>query len=88
MVDPDAIVVFCPTCFISFESGQRMTNKNFGTDFKFPVFYYTELLAIAMDLPDTDLLLAEHRVKIDIPKSKETVEEAEVDSGDSIASSP
>lgn len=88
MVNPDAIVVFCPTCFISFESGQRMTNKNFGTDFKFPVFYYTELLAIAMDLPDTDLLLAEHRVKIDLPKSKETVEEAEVDSGDSIASSP
>ena len=88
MVKPDAIVVFCPTCFISFESGQRMTNKNFGTDFKFPVFYYTELLAIAMDLPDTDLLLAEHRVKIDLPKNKETVEEAEVDSGDSITSSP
>jgi heterodisulfide reductase subunit B len=87
MVDPDAIVVFCPTCFISFESGQRMTNKNFGTDFKFPVFYYTELLAIAMDLPDTDLLLAEHRVKVYLPKSEETGEETEVDTGDSIASS-
>jgi heterodisulfide reductase subunit B len=88
MVDPDAIVVFCPTCFISFESGQRMTNKNFSTDFKFPVFYYTELLAIAMDLPDTDLLLTEHRVKIDLPKSEKTAEEIEIDSGDSIASSP
>jgi heterodisulfide reductase subunit B len=88
MVNPDAIVVFCPTCFISFESGQRMVNKNFETDFKFPVFYYTELLAVAMDLPDIDLLLAEHRVKIELPKSKEAGEETEADSGDSIASSP
>jgi heterodisulfide reductase subunit B len=83
MVEPDAIVVFCPTCFITFESGQRVANRIFGTDFKFPVFYYTELLAIAMGLPETDLLLAEHRVKIDLPKSKET----EVDIGNSMASS-
>ena len=83
MVEPDAIVVFCPTCFITFESGQRVANRLFGTDFKFPVFYYTELLAIAMGLPETDLLLAEHRVKIDLPKSKET----EVDIGNSMASS-
>ncbi|MFW9787071.1 MAG: CoB--CoM heterodisulfide reductase iron-sulfur subunit B family protein [Candidatus Thorarchaeota archaeon] len=80
MVNPDAIVVFCPTCFISFESGQRMTNKNFGTEFKFPVFYYTELLAVAMDLPEVDLLLAEHRVKIDLPKVEKTTEEAEASS--------
>jgi heterodisulfide reductase subunit B len=88
MVEPDAIVVFCPTCFITFESGQRVANRIFGTDFKFPVFYYTELLAIAMGLPDTDLLLAEHRVKLDLPKSDETSEETEVDMGDSVASSP
>jgi hypothetical protein len=48
--------------------------------FKFPVFYYTELLAIAMDLPETDLLLAEHRVKIELPKSEETTEEVEASS--------
>ena len=88
MVEPDAIVVFCPTCFITFESGQRVTNRIFGTNFKFPVFYYTELLAIAMGLPDTDLLLAEHRVQLDLPKSEETPEETEVDMGDSVASNP
>jgi heterodisulfide reductase subunit B len=88
MVEPDAIVVFCPTCFITFESGQRVANRIFGTDFKFPVFYYTELLAIAMDLPGTDMLLGEHRVKLELPKSKETRKETEVDMGDSIASSP
>lgn len=88
MVEPDAIVVFCPTCFITFESGQRVANRIFDTDFKFPVFYYTELLAMAMDLPDTELLLNEHRVNIDLPKSEKTSEEAEVDLGDSVASSP
>ena len=41
-----------------------------------------------MGLPDTDLLLAEHRVKLDLPKSEETPEETEVDMGDSVASSP
>ncbi|MHA2353404.1 MAG: CoB--CoM heterodisulfide reductase iron-sulfur subunit B family protein [Candidatus Thorarchaeota archaeon] len=88
MVEPDAIVVFCPTCFITFESGQRVANRIFGTKFKFPVFYYTELLAIAMDLPDIDLLLKEHRVKIDLPKSEPVKEEADVDIGDTVASSP
>ncbi len=73
MVEPDAIVVFCPTCFITFESGQRIANKSFGTDFKMAVFYFTELLAYAMDLPGAELLLAEHRVKIQIPEPPEAL---------------
>ncbi len=88
MVEPDAIVVFCPTCFITFESGQRVANRIFGTDFKLPVFYYTELLAIAMDLPDTELLLNEHRVKLELPKDEESPKETGVSKGDSMASSP
>ena len=80
MVEPDAMVVFCPTCFITFESGQRITNRLFETDFKLPVFYYTELLAIAMRLPDTDKLLADHRVKIELPEPVD----AKSDKGESI----
>jgi heterodisulfide reductase subunit B len=88
MVKPDAIVVFCPTCFITFESGQKVANRILGTSFDFPVFYYTELLAIAMGLPDTDLLLAEHRVKLDLPFNDEAQEKAKADSGHSVPSSP
>ncbi|MFW9957706.1 MAG: CoB--CoM heterodisulfide reductase iron-sulfur subunit B family protein [Candidatus Odinarchaeota archaeon] len=88
MVEPNAIVVFCPTCFITFESGQRVANRIFGTDFKIPVFYYTELLAIAMNLPETDILLAEHRVKIELPASTEIKEENKTETKDSIPSSP
>jgi len=72
MVEPAAIVVFCPTCFITFESGQKITNRLFETDFKVPVFYYTELLAVAMGLPDTDKLLADHRVKLELPEPVDT----------------
>ncbi|MFW9966847.1 MAG: CoB--CoM heterodisulfide reductase iron-sulfur subunit B family protein [Candidatus Thorarchaeota archaeon] len=67
MVNPDAAVVFCPTCFISFESGQRIVNKNFGTEYKMPVYYYTELLAVAMALPGVEGFLSGHRVKPNLP---------------------
>ncbi|MHA1960466.1 MAG: heterodisulfide reductase-related iron-sulfur binding cluster [Candidatus Thorarchaeota archaeon] len=63
MVDPDAAVVFCPSCFISFESGQRVVNKMFGTDFKLPVYYYTELLAVALEIPGMEPIIRAHRVK-------------------------
>ncbi len=65
MVEPDAAVVFCPTCFISFEAGQRVVNRMFERDYNLPVYYYTELLAIAMGLEGVDIILAEHRVKSD-----------------------
>lgn len=63
MVEPDAAVVFCPSCFISFESGQKIVNRTFGTEHKLPIYYYTELLALALNLPDMEGILKAHRVK-------------------------
>ncbi|MHA1576946.1 MAG: CoB--CoM heterodisulfide reductase iron-sulfur subunit B family protein [Candidatus Thorarchaeota archaeon] len=75
MVEPQAAVVFCPTCFISFEAGQRVVNRMFGTEINIPVYYFTELLAYAMNLPDVEQILAEHRVKSSILQiQKEEVE--------------
>lgn len=68
MVEPDAAVVFCPTCFISFEAGQRVVNRMFDRNYNLPVYYYTELLAIAMGLDGVEAVLAEHRVKSDLIK--------------------
>jgi heterodisulfide reductase subunit B len=65
MVEPDAAVVFCPTCFISFEAGQRVVNRMFERNYNLPVYYYTELLAVAMGLDGVESILAEHRVKSD-----------------------
>jgi heterodisulfide reductase subunit B len=80
MVKPDAAVVFCPTCFISFEAGQKIVNRTFGTDFKLPVYYYTELLAVAMDLADVASVLAGHRVKPDTPLLDAVTQETETPS--------
>ncbi len=63
MVEPDAAVVFCPSCFTSFESGQKIVNRMFGTNYRLPVYYYTELLALAMELSEMDTVLSGHRVK-------------------------
>ncbi|MHA2160906.1 MAG: CoB--CoM heterodisulfide reductase iron-sulfur subunit B family protein [Candidatus Thorarchaeota archaeon] len=81
MVEPDAAVVFCPTCFLSFEAGQKIVNRTFGTDYNLPVFYYTELLALAMNLPDTEPLLAGHRVKpkIALQTNRGSSEEEEIE---------
>ncbi|MHA2424263.1 MAG: CoB--CoM heterodisulfide reductase iron-sulfur subunit B family protein [Candidatus Thorarchaeota archaeon] len=79
MVEPDAAVVFCPTCFISFEAGQRVVNKMFNRNYKIPVYYYTELLAIAMGIEGIETVLAEHRVKSDLIKLTPLPEEKEVE---------
>ncbi len=81
MVNPDAAVVFCPTCFISFESGQRIVNRTFGTEFKLPVFYYTELLAVALNLPGVEEVLSGHRVKPDVPLVQKSSAEQQIESG-------
>ncbi len=80
MVNPEAAVVFCPTCFISFEAGQKIVNRTFGTNFKLPVYYYTELLAVAMDLSDVTTVLAGHRVKPDTPLIERMTQETETPS--------
>ncbi len=79
MVEPAAAVVFCPTCFISFEAGQRVVNKMFDRSYKIPVYYYTELLAIAMELDGVEAVLAEHRVKSDLIKLAQSPGETEVE---------
>ncbi|MHA1906064.1 MAG: CoB--CoM heterodisulfide reductase iron-sulfur subunit B family protein [Candidatus Thorarchaeota archaeon] len=79
MVEPDAAIVFCPTCFISFEAGQRVVNKMFDRTYKIPVYYYTELLAVAMGLEGIESVLAEHRVKSELIKLTPSPEEKEVE---------
>ncbi len=78
MVEPDAAVVFCPTCFISFEAGQRVVNRMFERNYNLPVYYYTELLAVAMGLDGVESVLAEHRVKSDALVADVTPDDDEV----------
>ncbi|MHA1821123.1 MAG: CoB--CoM heterodisulfide reductase iron-sulfur subunit B family protein [Promethearchaeota archaeon] len=62
-VNPDAIVVICPSCFQQFENNQKALTKEFGGEYNIPILYLTELLALAMGYSYEDLNLKLHRIK-------------------------
>jgi heterodisulfide reductase subunit B len=47
--DPDLIVTTCSSCFLQFDMSQKTLKERGEIDFEIPVFYYTQLLALAMD---------------------------------------
>jgi heterodisulfide reductase subunit B2 len=47
-VDPDMIVTTCSSCFLQFDGAQKILRERGTIDFQIPVFYYTQLLALAM----------------------------------------
>jgi heterodisulfide reductase subunit B2 len=46
--DPDMIVTTCSSCFLQFDGAQKILKERGTIDFQIPVFYYTQLLALAM----------------------------------------
>ncbi len=56
-----ALVVTCPSCFQQFETAQ-MLNKSLP---RIPVFYYFELLALALGAEPSEIGLEQHRIKTD-----------------------
>jgi len=60
----DCIACVCPACYQQFDFNQREINKKNNTDYKFPVFYITELIALALGIDTENLGLNFHRVKV------------------------
>lgn len=61
----DALVVACPACFLNFDLFQRLALKSQPCQDPVPVFYYPELLCLALGTPVERLGLGSHRVKVD-----------------------
>ncbi len=59
----DAMVLICPFCGIMYESNQRKIEKTFGKEYKLPVFFYPQLLGLALGLEPDELGLKMNRVK-------------------------
>jgi heterodisulfide reductase subunit B2 len=51
----DALVTACPLCQMNLDLRQGQVNAANGTNHRIPVFYYTQLLGIAFDLPSSVL---------------------------------
>jgi heterodisulfide reductase subunit B len=47
-IDPDMIVTTCSSCYLQFDSAQKILREKGEIDFSTPVFYYTQLLALCM----------------------------------------
>lgn len=60
----NCIAVVCPACFTHFDFNQRMINKKFDSNFEFPIFYLTELIAMAMGADVNEIGLKFHGVKV------------------------
>jgi heterodisulfide reductase subunit B len=43
-----ALVTACPMCMMNLDMRQMAVNMTYGEDFDLPVYYITELLAVAM----------------------------------------
>jgi heterodisulfide reductase subunit B len=50
----DAIVVPCPMCQLNLDGYQSLVNSKFGTNYKMPIIYFTQVMGLAFGMdPDT-----------------------------------
>lgn len=59
----EAVVVLCPSCLLQFDFNQQQMERTFEARLGLPVFYLTELLALALGEPVGSLGLDLHRVR-------------------------
>lgn len=58
----DCFVTDCPMCQANLDSRQKEIEAQTHTDYKMPIFFITELIAIALGLPGIDQWLSKHLV--------------------------
>jgi heterodisulfide reductase subunit B len=61
----DCIVTLCPFCQTQFDRNQKVVERKFNKEYNLPVFYYPELLCIALGVNPDKLGFDLHRVKVD-----------------------
>ncbi|MBU2550541.1 MAG: CoB--CoM heterodisulfide reductase iron-sulfur subunit B family protein [Proteobacteria bacterium] len=59
----EAIVVPCGSCFNQFEMGQVMAKRLLKIKYNIPVFYFTELIALAFGVDPATFGITEHNIK-------------------------
>jgi heterodisulfide reductase subunit B len=60
----EALVLICPACTLQFDLMQRLALRNFEDKTPIPVFYYPELLNLALGTPPQKLGFKQHRVDV------------------------
>lgn len=60
----DVIVTTCPLCQINLDAYQDKINKKFGTHFRLPVMFFTQLLALSLGADRYEIRLKENVVPV------------------------
>lgn len=58
----NALAVACPVCHLNLDARQPEVNQAYGTNFRLPVFYFTQLMSYALGVPAEGLGLWRHVV--------------------------
>lgn len=58
----DCIMVACPLCHVNLDLKQRDIEEQFNQELKIPIFYFTQLLGLAMGLDAKELSIDSHFV--------------------------
>lgn len=58
----DCLMVACPLCFLNLDMRQRQVKEKYHLDLYLPVFYFTELIGLALGLPARELGINRHFV--------------------------
>lgn len=59
-VGAEAIVVACPLCHANLDTRQAQISQKYGENYHLPVFYFTELMGLAMGLKVDEVGLRKH----------------------------
>jgi heterodisulfide reductase subunit B len=53
--EADLIVTLCPMCQLNLDAYQDAVNKYYGKKYNIPILYFTQLMGIAMGIPEAEL---------------------------------
>jgi heterodisulfide reductase subunit B len=53
--EADMIATLCPMCQLNLDAYQDAVNAHFGTNYKIPVVYFTQLMGLAFGIPANEL---------------------------------
>ncbi len=56
----DIISVGCPLCHVNLDSRQQQITEKFSANFKIPIFYFTQLMGLALGIEAKDLGIHKH----------------------------
>ncbi len=63
-VGADVISVGCPLCHANLDGRQTQINSKFNTNFHIPIFYFTELMGLALGIEAKDLGIFKHLTEV------------------------